>query len=290
MRNTPICGGTTRNVDSSAPKTINSRKMTFFTAESSFETLAVDRSTLGEYGGLDFISGYAARLRGGSFLTLDARFSGGERGLEWAYISGDVFPTLDALAREYELAKNNGYHSFTHGLPMNFGGSLSARYESGEEISFSDNQTPIFQIELAIKLFKLFKDAMKGERAAFPEVGELCAVRFYEELGDGYTRFELEKRGEELNLKKVYKFDDPRVSEYNEKASPEKLDRISAIVRDSAIILWDDFPKRSFGMVIKKSLTFAFSDGSEITIQDDRLLPAPLSGAFYKIETELHNG
>lgn len=68
------------------------------------------------------------------------------------------------------LAKDNGFHSETHGLPENFAGSVSIEYASGEKISFSNNQQPILSPNTGLCIKELFSEAMKGEKVSLPDV------------------------------------------------------------------------------------------------------------------------
>ena len=284
MQEPAICGGTTRNVDKDAPKTIKSDKMTLFSVESSLEILAGDEA---QENTLDFISAYAAKLDGGSFILLETRSYYENENLSWAYIAEDVFPELVKMTADEELAKYNGTFSVTHGLPKNFGGEVKIEYESGEKIGFSDNQCPIITRSFALKLYNAFGRMMKAARAPLPDADSIVSVRFYEESKFGFTRAELKKNGDEYELKTEYKFEEPKVYDSSRIVPEDVIVNIKNRVKESAVLLWNKFPKKSYEPLSRKTLTFVLEDGSKIEITDDRALPAQLSGAFFKIELEL---
>ena len=61
----PACGGTDATLDTNAPKEISSVDMTLFQAESALPYMVNESSKLG------FVSAYAARTCGGTFLFLE---------------------------------------------------------------------------------------------------------------------------------------------------------------------------------------------------------------------------
>ena len=139
----PACGGTDATLDTKAPKEIQSNDLVYFDVFSALnppQQLWQNREeTLG------FIAAYAAKTPGGTFVFL--KKSNGYRGKDnessWALLKADLTPDLCELVRECNIAKNNGFHSRTHGLPENFGGDIDIRYGSGERISISNNQSPV---------------------------------------------------------------------------------------------------------------------------------------------------
>lgn len=152
-----MCGGTDATQDTKAPKTISSEEMILFDATSALNNGQVspdnrNRESLG------YVSAFAASAGEGCFLFLE---------------TGECFNRLSektaswALVKECNLAKDNGFHSETHGLPENFGGSVSIEYASGEKISFSNNQQPILSPNTGLCIKELFSEAMKGEKSLF---------------------------------------------------------------------------------------------------------------------------
>lgn len=286
MREPVMCGGTTRHYDSNAPKEIKSTDMLFFKAESELPIPFGERSDLS--GTLEFISAFAAKLEGGSFLLLETLELYEKRECSWAFVSEDVFPALVKLVNDEQLAKGNGEHSFTHGLPKNFGGEVKINYADGEVISFSDNQCPILSMEFGVELRSLFSEAMKTAGAPLPCAESITAVKFFDENDFGYTRCTLKPNDEGgYTLNKIYKFEEPKLYEYTKNVSGDVIERIRAAAEKNAVLLWDRLPQVEYKLPCRKALTFVFEDGSEQTISDDRTVPSQLYDAFYAIEREL---
>ena len=182
-----MCGGTDATQDTKAPKTISSEEMILFDATSALNKGQVspdnrNRESLG------YVSAFAASAGEGCFLFLETgecfnRLS--EKTASWALVKEDIFPSLVKLVKECILAKDNGFHSETHGLPENFGGSVSIEYASGEKISFSNNQQPILSPNTGLCIKELFSEAMKGEIVSLPDVSDLCEIRFSENRKNG---------------------------------------------------------------------------------------------------------
>ena len=161
-----MCGGTTSSYDKKAPKRIKSGEMIFFSATSA---LGYGDAAPDGREPIAYVSAFAAPAAEGTFLYLSTGDSFRRRDGKsetWALVREDVFSSLVALVREHDLAKNNGYHSTTHGLPENFGGDVDIRYASGERISFSNNQTPVLSLRCGEAIADLFGKAMSGERIA----------------------------------------------------------------------------------------------------------------------------
>ena len=283
------CGGTDATQRRSAPKEIVSTEMTRFSATSALPwkiNAGPDENALG------YVSAYAAPAAGGSFLylvTADAYRRRDEKNSGWAFVKADVFPALVKLVNETGLARKNGYHSTTHGLPENFGGSVDIRYASGEQIDFSDNQAPILTTDTAMKIAALFTDARKGEKIPLPDVVALTEIRFAEERQDGgFTRaaLTLAADGTATN-KKTSCYTAPTVYESEKPVDAETVAAIKKTIADCAMLAWTDLPEHDFRIGGVKTLTFVFADGTEITVGGNKVLPAPLSGGFFTIELEM---
>ena len=276
------CGGTDATLDKSAPKTIVSEEMTLFDVT----------SALHGDGALGYVSAFAAPAGEGTFLFLETGESfqrRAEKSASWALVKADVFPALARLARECELAKQNGYHSKTHGLPENFGGSVRIEYKSGERISYSDNQTPILTLEEGEKIASLFREAMAGEKVALPDAGSLVEIRFAEERENGaftHAHLTINADGTATN-KKSSRFDDPTVYESEKDVDAKSVAAIRRSIADTGLLAWAALPANGYGFSADKSLTFVFANGSEITVRDDRLVPDQLRRGFFNVELEM---
>ena len=274
-----VCGGTDTSYDESAPKEIKSDKMTFFSVTSALD------SSGARFG---FISAFAAPAGDGTFLFLET----GRRGdstVAWALVRSDVFPPLAALVKEHGLAKQNGVHMTTHGLPENFGGSVDIRYESGEKISFSDNQSPIFSSKFASAVADVMKKAMAGERVPLPDVRTLVSIRFEEtRSGGGFTDATLTigADGAGTNEKKS-RYSDPKVYESSKPVDKATVDEIKKNILDTGLLAWEKLPKSDYAYGANKKLTFTFVNGASITVPSDRRLPSRISDGFFAIELEM---
>ena len=280
------CGGTDEYIDTKAPKVIVSEEITLFEVTSAFGTLAIDGSDR-----LDYVSAFAAPCGGGSFVFLETRELShyGEPRREWALLKGDIFPKLAALVRGQELAKDNGRHSETHGLPENFGGSVDIRYASGERISISDNQSPVIAYGAGIAIAQAFAEALEGERAALPELSALTAIRFAEERENGgFTRatLTLNADGTGTNAKSS-RYDDPTVYESEKPVDAETVAAVRDNIARCGMLAWDGLPDADFKRGSQKTLTFVFADGAEITVDGGRRLPQSIQGGFFNIELEM---
>ena len=287
------CGGTDAYRDADAPREIQSHDMILFEAESALPWCPEPEAGVEEGKTLSFVSAFAAPSGDGYFIYLERifarlRYDGPEK--SWAFVKESVFPELDAFVREFDLAKENGYHSRTHGLPENFGGEVSVKYASGEKISFSDNGGPILSLDEAERIAAIFDGAMAGERIALPSAEDLTAVRFEETRKDGgLTRAELSINadGTAVNRKKA-KYDGPTVYESEKILGAESVGKIKARVTESGILAWAGLPENGFPESAPRTLTFVFADGCEIAVSGSKLLPGNLGRAFFDIELEMN--
>ena len=285
-----MCGGTDAYQDTRAPKEILSTDMVLFDATTALGgMISLEPVEPGEP--LDYISAFAVSAQEGTFLYLetaqDDRF--GERSVAWALVKESPFPGLVTLVRECDLARQNGYHSETHGLPQNFGGSVRIRYASGEEISFSNNQCPVLSPKEARRIADLLTAAMAGERVSLPDVAALSAIRFAEERADGgftHATLTLLPDGTGTNTK-TSRYEDPTVYESEKPVDAETVAAIKRTIELCGLLAWEGVPDSGFALAQNKTLTFVFADGREVTAQSDRQLPYGIQNGFFKIELEM---
>ena len=281
------CGGTRETIDTRAPKQIASEDMTLFDVTSALPWPAELRD--GEEP-LQFVSAFAAPAGEGTFLFLEhGSRHGGTLHQAWALVRGDVFPALVRLTRERDLAKENGHHSHTAGLPEDFGGSIRIRYADGEKIGVSDNQSPILSEETGRQIAALFEQAMHGEKLPLPDPAELTQIRFCEEREDGgFTRAVLTVHPDGTGTNaKAQRFDGPKIYEGEKPVDAQTVSDVREGMARSGILAWAGLPDSGFPQLSKKTLTFRFADGEEVVVPEGRLLPDQLSRGFFDIELEL---
>ena len=277
----PVCGGTETSYDENAPKTILSEEMILFDVTSVLP--------------LGFVSAFAAPAGNGTFLFLETGnppFARSERKRKWALVKKSVFPALTVLVREEKLAAENGRHSHTNGLPEDFGGHVTVRYASGENILFSCNQQPILSQKTGERIVSLLEAAMMEERVCLPESDSLRTVRFDEERRDGgFTRVALSIQDDGSGiLQQSCRYSDPTVYESEKAMPPEDVAFIKQTVTDCGLLAWTSLPQSHYRIGEEKTLTFVFADGSQIVIPSDRVLPDQIRDGFFKIELEMTRG
>ena len=288
-----MCGGTDASQDTKAPKEILSEDMILFDV-----TSALSRGYIPSEGKrnsvekLGYVSAFAAPVSNGTFLFFEKGDSFQKRAQKtrsWAYVKEDVFPSLVRFVRDRDIAKSNGFHSTTHGLPENFGGSVDIRYASGEKISFSHNQQSIITLAAGAEIANLFTKAMNGEKVELPVVSSLKEIRF-EELrkNGGFTKavLTIQPDGTGINAKQS-KYDDPKIYESEKPIDAETVVAIKKNIEDTGILAWSDLPSNGFSYRIDKQLTFVFDDGREIIVKNDRLVPDQIGRGFFNIELEM---
>ena len=286
------CGGTDATQDKRAPKEIKSEEMILFEATSALNTDPAFSDEERQIEPIGYVSAFAAPAGSGTFLFLEKGagfWSDGERSRAWAYVKEDLFPRLVKLVREENLARKNGFHSTTHGLPQNFGGRVYVCYASGEKISFSDNQAPIFSAETGRKIVNLFTEVMQGETVKLPAIGSLKEIRFSEERDNGgFTKATLTLHADGTGTnKKSSRYDDPTVYENEKPVDAETVAAIQKNIADTGILAWAELPQRERLLNRKKEITFLFEDGRAITVEDNKVLPDSISGGFFNIELEI---
>ena len=278
------CGGTTETLDRKAPKEISSHDIVLFTAESALGFVSDDSD-------LTFVSAYAAPSDRGTFVYYEYAndFRARDTKSDWAFIKENASAALDALTVEQNFIADNGHFSKTHGLPENFGGSVRIMYASGETISFSDNQSPVFSLNTAKSIDRLFKKLLKKPRAALPDVEMLKRIEFEETRKVGYfTRacLTVNPDGTALNKKQAC-YGDPKVYESEKPVDAETVRAIKEIIRQSGIVAWPFLPEQSFSFSSEKTLRLVFAGGEEITVPANKLTPDRPGNAFFNIELEL---
>ena len=284
------CGGTDAIRDESAPKEIISKDMILFNAFSALNFLSRDEEKNDiPFWNIGFIAAFAAKCEPGSFVFLQTREYRGDptENCDFALIKADIFPGLDALVRKYEFAAQNGYYSTTHGLPENFGGEVHISYAGGEQINFSDNQSPVISRKAAVEAAQLFADCLKRERLELPDLSGLKEIRF-SSVGSGKTEkatLTLLPDGTGIN-KKVSDYREGNIYESEKQVDADTVKKIKSTVQESGMLFWRFLPASDYTSNEKKQLTFVFEDG-EITAPGDRKLPQNFSGGFFNIELEM---
>ncbi len=281
-------GGTNATLDTKAPHVIRSEEMTLFDVSCALNGNAVTAS--GDR--LGFISAYAVRAATGSFLFLSTgeRFRRtSDKNASWALAEANVFPALVSLVRECDLAKNNGFRSHTSGLPENFGGEIDVRYESGERISVSNNQSPIITSEVGLRIARFFKEAMEGERVPLPSPDDIVGVRFSEERKNGgFTRAVLTLRSDGSgSVARTARYDDERVYESSREITAEAVAGIRRTVAEKALFARAFLPETESFLGDKKELVFVLRDGGEVRVPGDVMIPDELRGGFFDVELTL---
>lgn len=143
-----IDGGTRHYVDEGAPKTIESTRIAAFSCEFSTTDLVLSSSPIaGRYYTL-----YAAQ-DGGSY---EARGGGDIYGQREFTPDAEFFAALQQIVSQYDFAQYNGQFYTVAGLPPDHGAKLDIRYDSGERIRASDNQSCFIPLEAMEELVKLF--------------------------------------------------------------------------------------------------------------------------------------
>ena len=290
FNNQPMCGGTSHSYDENAPKEIKSGDMTLLKIEAAVTPMGVmPGAAPAKTAWFRFLSVYAAKCEVGAFVLLFAHDRNEKRDFRWSYIKEDIFSELVNAVREYDLAKSNGSHSFTYGLPENFGGEVKVEYASGEEINFANNQSPVISADFAVWLYDFFSEAMKKERVELPDVKNIKTIRFDSKLRSGYTHIVLTQNGDVCSYSRERKFDFPDIYKDEKELPSQLMDKFRQVIKNNAMLIWHMLPESGFDILEEKSMTFVFEDGTEIEAPSDRALPSAISGAFFNIELELNS-
>ncbi len=288
------CGGTYATQDRSAPKVIESDEMTLFDVTSALG-FPRDRDDKEH---LSFVSAFAVPAYIGDFAYLGVFMFLAKCGMyrcpeeetrKWALVGSNHMTDLVQLVKDHDLARDNGYHSRTHGLPEDFGGSVRIEYAGGERISFSDNQSPILRLDAAGEIVRLFEKAMSDNLISLPRTDTIREIRFDEERKDGgYTRSVLtfNPDGTGSNHKQS-KYDGPTVYESTKPVDAETVADIMKNIDETGILAWQYLPSNGHPYGAEKKITFVFEDGSEACVRGDRLVPDQLGRGFFDIELEM---
>ncbi len=285
------CGGTDATRDLRAPQTIASDNMILFHAASALSGGMMMGAEQEKEPPLGYVEAFAAPAAEGCFLYLDTAYNhqSAPHTIRWALVRQSIFPALAALARELELAKGNGYHSTTHGLPENFGGRVYARYAEGDVIDYSDNQTPVLSPVAARRIADLFARAMQGPAVTLPDPADVTAIDFEELRADGgFTRatLTLQADGAGVNAKQS-RYDDPTVYTGEKPVDAETVAALRQTIARCGMLAWPGLPAGRFAGTREKSLTFTLADGRRITVPDGLELPSSLGRGFFAIELEM---
>ncbi len=290
VKETPpwVCGGTDAYLDTKAPKKIESEEMVLFNATSSFAgQVCLNPERQGRF---SYVSAYAVPSNKGSFMYLQTKTEHrGAISRSWALVKDDVFPMLVELVKELDLARNNGKHSTTHGLPENFGGDVDIRYASGEKISYSDNQCPIMSSYDGQRIADAFMAAMEGERVDLPDTSDLREVLFREDReDDGFTEARLVLNGDGTGTN--YKRSQYKGTGVFESEKPVDADTIAAIkgnIASSGMLAWEGLPENDYKPMHKAEITFSFDGGRSVSVKRDTAVPYGIGNAFFSIELEM---
>jgi hypothetical protein len=287
------CGGTDATRDTRAPRTITSDEMIFFSAGSALgRSASASNEDREDAEPLWFVSAFAAPAGGNTFVLLETSRGYamyGQKDTVWALVRGNIFPLLTEFVRAHDLARDNGYHSRTHGLPEDFGGSVDIRYADGENISFSDNQTPVLSPEEGREMAKLFRKILAGEKSTLPDAEALKTIRF-EEVRDsgGFTQAALTIGADGCGVnEKQACYDGSRVFESAKPVDKETVDAIKKNIVDTGLLAWAELPDNGYQLNENKKLTFEFVDGSAVEVRSGRQVPDQLRSGFFNIELEM---
>ena len=143
-----IDGGVTHYTDTDAPKEIQSTQIVSFFCEFSATDLSESSSPIaGRY------YTFHAEEDTGSF---EAR-GGGTVFAERAFVPDKTFfEALQQIVVQHDLAQYNGQFYTVSGLPPDFGMKLEIRYDSGEQILCSNNQSCLIPLKAMEELVYLF--------------------------------------------------------------------------------------------------------------------------------------
>lgn len=157
-----IDGGVQTCVDSTAPKCIRSTALVRFSCTTS--CLAADEN--------EVLSGRVYTLTAhlqngvvhGRYDDYD-RYGKAQAGTFEA--DGTFMDAVQAIVSAHDLAAHNGCYCRVSGLPDNYGASLSAIYDSGEQIDAADNETNFLPPAATRALVSLFADHAAGVTSPF---------------------------------------------------------------------------------------------------------------------------
>ena len=148
-----VDGGTRIRHDTDAPKEITSRELIRFSCRFSALSLAEEDTGL-KCGVYRFDVSKGERGVNCTVRCSNPRvLPEGERKLTH---TEDFLSKLEALVREYGVARYNGSYYKVSGLPDFYGAILDAEYASGETIYCYNNQDPFLPVGMIVALCRLF--------------------------------------------------------------------------------------------------------------------------------------
>lgn len=219
----PVSGGVTNNTDYNAPKEIKSENLISLSVGFYHED-KYNRSS-GRY--YNFI---LEPDEEGRIIFKESYVS---EGFE---VDKSVLSDVQAIIKKYDLAKSNGYHKTTAGLPPQFEECFfEAKYDSGEYISFSENSDPSAAWSQELLEYFAYLMADHGDdKYIIPKItGVIERFKFdYQENGllYSYDTITVPKKGVHKSLEEI------ATNGYDESESDEKLYRsVYDLVKDEEV-------------------------------------------------------
>lgn len=286
-----MCGGTTRRYDAGAPKTITSNNMILFDVHSRVRDY-IDPADIPKGKKLiTSIEAFAVKSKQGSLLRLCVNKDRYTRNTDEVYaghVKEDIFPKLTAMAKEENMAAENGRYSFTHGLPEDFGGSIRVKFMSGEYINVTCNQSPVITTNTADRIWNIFSKALEGEKVERPDVSEITKIYFEELYKDGFRRVTLDITEDGCECFKSAKYSaDSKLYESRTEFAKEELSKILDIVDKHDILTLEGLPREFTEISGGKTLEFTLKNGRKIAVLSDFVVPRAIHDKLFKIEMAL---
>ena len=172
----PVAGGTVTHVDPDAPKIVESKELTAFSAE-----LFLSNRWYGDEQH-EFVFTVSPDQNGA--LAASEANSGVSLPADEELLTG-----LASIIAEYDLASQNGLYDVTAGLPPEaWAHPFHAAYASGEEISFTVNNQPFSAWGEAV--YDLYASWFEkhGITALYPDPEESLLTRFILDFTEGGRR------------------------------------------------------------------------------------------------------
>lgn len=159
-------GGSYNYTDKNAPKTIESKEITFFEVAFTTYDLNENHDRHIPYDPCQFNlvrEGDGVQVSGnggwgtGYFALYDFKFRA----------DSSVLAELQAIIDKHELAKVNGINEGAIGIPGGLGSKLVVKYETGESISASDNRSAVINSAAALDIYDFFVNLARAENPKF---------------------------------------------------------------------------------------------------------------------------
>lgn len=93
---------------------------------------------------------------------------------------------LQTIIEENDVVRNNGYCHYVDGLPGGIGDSIDVKYESGEKLYKTSNQTPVVGSEVGQKFYNVFLDYVRRHGLDFTTKGS--NVQLYDDADEEYVQ------------------------------------------------------------------------------------------------------